>query len=913
LILNNTEKGEKHMKISKNKATTITTLLMLLLAASMMLSPIKGQVSFPAGTQIPTYAYINVAPNPVGVGQTVNVNFYLATVIESSEDPTNMTVQITDPTGTVQTRGPFTGDTTGGTFFNFVPDKVGNWTFQFFYGGQVTGGGGMFGGGYSGLVQLPSHSKVYTLVVQQAPIIKTTYPTTPLPTKYWENPVSAQNVETWYNIMGPWLGLGGLVFASTGEYNATSACNPYTESVYSGHVLWTKVWCPGGVVGGDAGGTEITGHYWSTRQYWPQYAPVIMDGKMYSTWYPETTGYSNGILCTDLYTGATLWRLNTTSVLRCGMETEWKTPNMYGVIGPYIWTTGDLPASETGGIAIPSYAVMTPFGPSGPTQYNMYSALTGEYVLSIVNASSMTIKSDANGNLIGYYINSTAGSMTTYGSAPAMASQPVTGVVKISATDPDLCCFNFSQALGNSWGWSPSQNTVIDAGLGVMWAQPIPISISGVAITPQLVMDAINPLCGNAVTLSSGYVHMEGGGDEQSGWIVYASMDDTTGQLLWCKNFTYPEYQSLLPFTRTTSSQGDGIRTISNMVNNKMDAIDMRTGNKVWSVNLATPYGDGTPNRYDTFGFVGRSANGQLILFGLGGDIWDFDIATGHQLWYTNTTTLIGDPGIETPYDVWPLWVFTPQAFTNDIAYLAVGHEYDPPLFHGAQLLAINMSNGQLAWSELGFCIRSVAISQGVLLSLNAYDNQIYAFAKGPSATTVNAPNVGVTTATPIRITGTVMDVSAGSQQSQVAKDFPNGLPCVSDASQSRWMEYVYQDQAMPTNATGVTVTLSVLDSNNNFRQIGTTTSDASGTYGFTWTPDIPGDYTLYASFAGSNSYYPSSAETSFHAGTAATPVQTAAPLQQVDNTMTIVGVGVAIIIVVAIVGALTIMMLRKR
>ena len=165
------------------------------------------------------------------------------------------------------------------------------------------------------LLQLPSQSNVFTLVVQQEPITQTSYPITPLPTKYWETPVSAQNVQNWYKIMGPWLGLGGLVFASTGKYNASSLCNPYTESVYAGHVLWTKPWCAGGVVGGDAGGNEITGSYWSTRQYWPQYAPVIMDGKMYSTWYPETTGYSNGILCTDLYTGETLFRINTTSVL----------------------------------------------------------------------------------------------------------------------------------------------------------------------------------------------------------------------------------------------------------------------------------------------------------------------------------------------------------------------------------------------------------------------------------------------------------------------------------------------------------------------------------------------------------------------------------------------------------------------
>ena len=68
---------------------------------------------------------------------------------------------------------------------------------------------------------------------------------------------------------------------------------------------------------------------------------------------------------------------------------------------------------------------------------------------------------------------------------------------------------------------------------------------------------------------------------------------------------------------------------------------------------------------------------------------------------------------------------------------------------------------------------------------LNAYDNQIYAYGMGPSKTTVTAPDVGVTTATPVTITGTVMDISAGSQQNAVAANFPNGLPCVSDASMS--------------------------------------------------------------------------------------------------------------------------------
>jgi hypothetical protein len=48
-----------------------------------------------------------------------------------------------------------------------------------------------------------------------------------------------------------------------------------------------------------------------------------------------------------------------------------------------------------------------------------------------------------------------------------------------------------------------------------------------------------------------------------------------------------------------------------------------------------------------------------------------------------------------------------------------------------------------------------------------------------------------------------------------------------------------------PTNATGVEVTFNVLDSNNNFREIDKTTSDANGYYSFQWKPDVPGKYTV--------------------------------------------------------------------
>jgi hypothetical protein len=163
-------------------------------------------------------------------------------------------------------------------------------------------------------------------------------------------------------------------------------------------------------------------------------------------------------------------------------------------------------------------------------------------------------------------------------------------------------------------------------------------------------------------------------------------------------------------------------------------------------------------------------------------------------------------------------------------------------------------------------------------------------------------------------IRGSVKDISAGTTQNEQSADFPNGVPAVSDASMAAWMEYVYMQKPMPTNVTGVSVAIDVIDSNGNQRQIGTATTDASGMFTLTWTPDIVGNFTVVASFAGSNSYYGSSAETSFvaTAAPAATAVPTATPTSVADVYFVpaIAGLFVLIIIVLA---AVLVLMLRKR
>jgi len=888
--------------LNKKVMILLSMLLMLSMVTSLALSPeTLGQV-FPApGSKVQSYAYLNIAPNPAGVGQTVTLDLFLLVPLLTSQGAVNMTIVETTPSGTTTTLGPFTSDATGGTFTTIIPSTTGDYTFQLFYAGQTM---------YDGVIELPSQSPVEKLVVQQTPIPRSAYPITPLPTEYWQTPVSAENVQNWYAITGPWLGYGSVTFAATGGYNSTGNYNPYTQDVLSGHVLWTKVWAEGGVAGGQAGGTELS-NFWSTSQYWPKYAPVVMNGIMYSTWYTTTTGYSNGIMATNLYNGQTLWVLNTTNPLVCGMVTTWKTINMYGVVGPYIFTSGTLPGVNDG------------FGPMGPNyELNMYDALTGTYVLSIVNGASASLTTDANGNIIGYYINSTVGTMTTYGSAPPFGFNPVTGHVQITAAVPDLVCWNMSQAFGDSWGWSPSAGTVIDWGLGVMWAKPLPTTTgtgapidNGVPNNPTLALNLIGGcITDNTLVFTAGFTFAQGFGDEQNGWMLIAAMDETTGALLWVKNFTQTDIPALVPFTRINVQVSDGVIQIANEgVNWQVQAINVRTGATAWTTTLKG-YNGATPNLYDDFGIASRNGPGVTIYEGLGGDIWCINDTNGNLVWYTNTTTLLGNPGIETPYGIWPLWVFGCSCVSNGVAYLPVGHEYNPPLFHGAQLLALNLTNGKLIWSELDFSVESTEISYGIVLSRNAYDNQIYAFGKGPSATTVTAPDIGVTTATPITITGTVMDVSAGTQQQAVKANFPNGVPCVSDASESHWMEYVYQQQPIPTDVTGVPVTLTETDHNGNTYTIGTTTTDSSGTWAYNWTPPISGNYTIVATFAGTNSYYGSCAETHIYANSPApTAAPTASPPTGLASTSTVEYGIVAVIIVIIIIGALIMLMLSRK
>jgi len=914
--------------LNKIAVITFSVFFILSMTASMVLIPnASAQTAAPGNIQ--TYAFITAGPNPCGVGQTLTVGFWLSMPPPTAGGPfgdryTNMKVTVTAPDGTNTTLGPFTSDDTGGTTTTYTPTTTGIYSFQMSYPGQTLTGGPNGPNTAAEKVWIgayvePAVSNVFEVTVQQSPIGGVSV--APLPTTYWQTPINAMNVNNWYQIGGPYLNIGCRGGTGSHMYNESGNYNPYTTAPTTAHILWTKPEAFGGAIGGDAGGTTTYGNYYSTTQYERKYAPVIINGYDYYTVYPGSSTTPAADICVDLYSGQTVWtdsssnygggspeRTALTSAglitpILCGQVIDYVSPNQYGGLA-YIWTTG-----------VPDGIVST------GTCLNMFDAETGQYILSIVNGTSPSLTVDAGGNLIGYYVNSTAGTQHIMGTLNGnIGPSPIA----VTSTGPTLNAWNSTECImaGNwaasaaGWEWRPPQNGVVPFSDGIQWSVQLPTTYQGNPLpsTPGgYTTGNVYSINSGVIILSSIYTGSIPANSFQAGYEIYMGFSANNGQQLWMQNVTFPPDTSV--DLDCTFLAGSGVFITIVKETGQLSGLSMTTGQQVWTDTL-TGFNGAPPDPYDTVGgYQGCVANGTLFMFGFGGDVWSVNMLNGKINWYTNTTAIQGPAGTNSPYGVWPIWEQQDIGVAGGVVFLSEGHEYSPPLFLGAQQLALNTTNGNLVWMIDAFDVDPwPAMAYGVMTTINAYDNQIYTFGMGPSKTTITVPQLGVTTATPITITGSVTDVLAGSKQEAVAANFPDGLPCVSDASMTQFMEAVYMQQPMPSNITGVPVTLYVLDSNQNYRSIGTTTTNAQGDYGLTWTPDITGKYTVYAVFGGSQSYYGSSASTYFYAGSpATTPAPAVTPLTGLASNTTVMYAVVAMIIVFIVGIAIILVVLTRK
>ena len=737
---------------------------------------------------------------------------------------------------------------------------------------------------------LASSSEAVTLIILTEPIPN--YPEQSLPTEYWTRPINNQ-YQSWQTIGGNWLPASN----TAGTYNRIAYGNDYAPQ--APHILWTKPLTSGGLVGGSEG--YITGNITNDRvtigdAYQGKFlGSVIMLGNLYYDRYSSTSKVHE-ITCVDLHTGETLWSktlLNNLTLSR-GQLMQWNSINVVGTY-PYLWATANTATLPL--LGLPSTA---------GTTWCAFDPFTGSFVYAVYGVPSGSTVFSENGDILIYTLNQARGYMTLWNSTniPLLYNLPEVGSTDIEQWVPEGKIVNGTGLAGTTLNGSPASYYLTPTGYaGYMWNATIPTGL------PGAVFSVLNDRIIGGIASSTG-VNL---------WALSIA-PNTAGQLLfnttWSPPADWSQGNVTIAWQATSDISKDGIIVFGEKETRQDYAFSVETGKYLW-VSDPHDYLD-----FYTMGLAGSSArsvnqiyDGKFYTAGYAGILYCYDALTGDLLWsYTANNPYAAGSA----FSQWPLY---PMFIANGMIYVIhTEHSgYEQSLPPGAPMICLNATNGNVVWRADGL-LRGThwggypIIGDSIIAAMNTYDEQIYAIGRGPSSVTVEAPLAGVTVAKSITIRGTVTDVSPGTQQTATTLRFPNGVPAVSDDNMTDWMSYVYQQSEKPANTKGVEVTISVVDANGNYRTIGTTTSDASGSYSLAYAPDIAGKYTVITTFAGTNSYYGATAESSFVADEApmASPTSTNAPVSTTD--MYFLPAVAAIIVVIVVVGAvLGVLTLRKH
>ncbi len=881
--------------MNKNKIPTVLALfLMLTIAVTLVALPLATAHTPP--WKYAQYARIHVAPNPVGLGESViivaSVNWALpgAQFINDIRQQ-NITFTITKPDGiTYQQHFDKAPDSGGSAFITYTPDKVGTYIVRVDYGETVytwnrtVPGNTASNEQFIGDIWLPS-SATTTLIVQEEPVGHQVV--WPLPTEYWTRPIEGQNF-AWQKISSNWLGgaSAGGASISTGV-GTGSRWQPDGTAPRTAHIMWTKPIELGGVVGGEsvADATFYSGMSYETRFN----NPIIISGILYYVQPLGHDGSGGGYVAVDLRTGQEIWRRDDIQPTK-GQLPEFHSGNQHGTLGGILY--------QMVGSTWRAYDAFTgkaTFNITGvPSGYEVYETepridITGA-TYEEANVMSVTVAGDITRYVINYNRTSNTGWLALWSVAKTV------------------------EAVGPLWGTEWRVNgQQLNASLGYLWNVTLP-NLSG-STSPQ-VIGAIpqDILVGTSSNVALTYLPRTVQDNPWTMWAI-SLKPESRGNLLWIKNYSTPPGNITRMLTMVPVDPVNRVWTMTDFDTAQHYGYSIDTGDLVWgtTTNPLEMSKDVRPMQFYSVR-EGITAYGILYISGYGGEILAYSTKNGTLLWKFNDT----DTTIYTTGQPWGLQPLHVTAIADGIVFACAGeHSPGTPLYTGYKTFAVDAFTGEKIWdifawssSGLGTSIAPVAIADGYFVFYNCYDAQVYCIGKGPSATTVSASPKISTHGSKVLVEGSVIDIAAGTKQNEQSDRFPYGVPAVSDESMTAWMEYVYQQKPMPQDVKGVEVVVEVLDPNNNFYEVARTTSDASGFFKATFEPPVPGEYTVIARFAGSESYYGSYAETAVYVeeAPAATPEPTPTPAPMTDTYIT--GFGIAIIVAIAIVG---ILLLRKR
>ncbi len=861
------------MKTSNTKIFATAISLLLILSVVVSISSVPTAKAHDPPVEFTSFPFLVAAPSPVGIGQHVNIVMWIdkplpGATVQNDIRRHGYTLTITKPDGAIETnQWAVVEDTTSIQFMLYTPDQVGTYTLKFEYAGQTyTWNSSSSERIYTNDVFGPA-SKTITFEAQQDPLPEpiSSYP---LPTEYWTRPIEGENTD-WWTISSNWL---GGAYTTNNVQNDGSAPN-------SAHIMWTKPIQDGGVVGGSTttaldGDTYYSGMAYNTRTN----NMIIMHERLYYELPYGNLGGGGGWMCVNLRTGEEIWynaTAGTGSLLNTAPE-------------PTFGYLYDLHYENQHGTVGNGWLVYQ----SGST-WKFLEPRTGEPVDMVVNNIPST----------------GAGFGAVSGPSEVVGPHGELLRYQIDLQNGWLAQWNSSKILWDTTGFSPAQGGTMDGGTPNRYDWNVTISTTiptGSTIRAAFLED---------VLLLSDITNAYG-----SGFTIFGTIDPYTvtaislnpnsrGQVLWTKSYSAPDH-----VTRQWAIADPENRVFVMKDVEKMTWIgySMQNGEQVWGPTAPQP-------DYDYFNLQSFSAYGNLYSSGYGGYIFAYSVKNGSLLWtYGN-----GGEGNSTNAGLTTAWGNYPQfimAIADGKIYsMTYEHSPNSPHYKNMKIRCVEAFTGEELWTMLGAGSafesgsKAFAVADGYAVYLNAYDMQLYTVGKGPSRMTLSILNNVVSSGSTVMLTGTITDISAGTKQAEQADRFPEGVPAVSDESQGSWMEYVYMQKPRPMDTLGVPITLSVVDSNGNYRDIGTTTSDADGFFSYNWMPDIEGPYTVYASFAGSNSYWPSHAVSAFAVDPAPqTPAPTEAAPQSAADMYFIPAIA-GLFVFVAIIGVVIILVLRRR
>jgi hypothetical protein len=816
-------------------------------------------------TSITTYAFIDANPNPVGVGQDVLLRYGVIQQLGYPEDGwTGIEVKIIHPDETIETMTDLTTDSTGGSAVRFIPPEAGTYQLETYFPEQT------FPQTYfdfqrgvlitTATVVEETHSETVELVVTEEQLPD--YPGMPLPTEYWSRPIDPQ-LREWYSVSGNWV-----------ERPANSFAMYNDDAPETAHVLWAKPLTTGGLAGGLWGpemvqaGSE-TGDAYSG--YWIN--SVILDGVLYYNKADEYAG-SNGIVAVDLRTGEELWRINNT-YLSFGQVFYFNSFNYDGVY-TYLWDT------------------------TGGSTWKAYDPFSGQWIYTMTDMPSGTRAWGPSGEILIYQIDYANRWMALWNSTAAGFTAPGFAIDKTTAG-----------SWGNFWGGNLVHGSTINASdpRCYSWNVTIPAGLQTFTVggfgTPLTIYpdDRVVGISFNQTDVRLWGLDVED--LDASSTAITSKMFDEW----WAAPSAWEDGSVIIEFGGATSEAEDGVIGLWVKELRRHYGFSTDSGEYLWtteSEHFLDSYGAGAIEHSWYFAYD------RLYSCGVAGILYCYDQETGDTLWTYNLDDIYNEP---VTGNYWWAWI---SVITDGKVYVGhTEHSAENPMPRGAPFICLNATTGDVIWRVNGMFRQTrwggaAVMGDSIIATMDTYDQQIWAIGKGPSDISVMAsPKVSVE-GDSVLVEGMVTDISAGTMEYALTARFPDGVPAVSDANMSDWMLYVYKQFPRPTDIVGVDVTISVLDPNGNSYDVGTATT-SNGFYKLSFTPPVPGEYTVYATFSGSGAYWPSSAVTAINVETA--PEPTAPPTDPpADPTGTYVaGFGIGIIIVVVVIGLVIILMLRKR